>query len=209
MPELDLPWVAERLTGARLRGPLLYRPRTGSTNDDALALAAAGAAEGTVVIAGEQTHGRGREQRSWFGHPDGSLLFSIILRPTLPAEHFPRLVHMAGVAVAEGCAEATGLAVGTKWPNDIMVVPAGAPAGPAEGLKVGGILLQSQAPHYAVLGIGLNVRGEAADLPAELRDTAGFLASRSDAGTLTREAVLVAVLGCLDRHYGELCGERG
>lgn len=175
---------------SRLRGPLIYRAQTTSTNDDALAMAAAGAAEGTVIIGGEQTRGRGREQRSWFGHPDHSLLFSLILRPPLPSELFPRLVNAIGVGVAEGCAAATGQPVGTKWPNDIV----------AAGRKVGGILLEARPPDYAVAGIGINVLGETADLPPELRETAGSLAACCSA-SLTRADVLAAVLNAMDCWY--------
>ena len=193
MRELDLAWVAARLTGERLRGPLLYRPRTTSTNDDALALAADGAAEGTVVIAVEQTRGRGRMERTWFGSPDGSLLCSVVLRPTLPAADWPQLVMLAGEAVASACADVTGLPVCTKHPNDVML----------NGRKIGGLLLESQAPRYAVLGIGLNVRGETGGLPDDLQATAAFLVSSTS--PLTREAVLVAVLNRLDERYAALC----
>jgi BirA family biotin operon repressor/biotin-[acetyl-CoA-carboxylase] ligase len=197
MPEPDLDWIAARLTGERLRGPLLYRPCTTSTNDDALELAAGGAAEGTVVTAGEQTRGRGRREKRWFGCPEGSLLCSIILRPggaqglsaLRDPRAWPQLVTLAGEAVARACAEVTGLPVCTKHPNDIML----------HGRKVGGLLLESRAPHYAVLGVGLNVRGTAADLPPELQATAAFLVSPSS--PLTLDVVFVAVLNRLDESY--------
>jgi BirA family biotin operon repressor/biotin-[acetyl-CoA-carboxylase] ligase len=213
MSGLDLQRVSEQLRGVCLRGPLLYHSQTGSTNDDARALAAAGAAEGTTVIAGEQTHGRGRHQRSWFGHPDHSLLFSLVLRPALPSELFPRLVNTIGVGVAAGCAAAAGQPVGTKWPNDII----------AGGRKVGGILLEARPPNYAIAGIGLNVLGDTVDLPPELRATAGSLAACALAqfwegspdpdhralespptGLLRREDVLAGVLNEIDNWYGVL-----
>jgi len=193
MSGLDLERVSAQLRGQRLRGPLIFHSQTTSTNDDARALAAAGAAEGTVVIAGEQTQGRGRYQRSWFGHPDYALLFSLILRPTFPAEQLPRLVNTIGVGVAEGCAAAARCAVGTKWPNDIIVA----------GLKVGGILIEVPEPGCAVAGIGLNVLGGNADLPPELREIAGTLAVAS-AVPLTREDVLASVLNAVDHRYDVL-----
>jgi len=193
MGRLDLQRVSAQLHGRRLRGPLLYREQTTSTNDDALALAAAGATEGTVVIAGEQVQGRGRRQRSWAGHLDHSLLFTLILRPTLPPELFPRLVNMIGVGVADGCGHAAGCPVGTKWPNDVM----------AGGRKIVGILVEARAPGYAVAGIGINVLGGATDFPPELRDKAGTLASCATT-SLTREDVLAAVLNETDRWYDAL-----
>jgi len=193
MSGLDLDGVARELRGTRLRGPLIHRAQTASTNDDVRALAAAGAAEGTVVIAGEQTQGRGRHARPWFGHPDHSLLFSVLLRPALPAEHWPRLVNMAGVAVADACAITGGCAVGTKWPNDLVIA----------GRKVGGILIEAQPPGFAIVGIGLNVLGDAADLPAELRATATSLAAHAS-GPVTRKALLAHVLNVLDEAYAAL-----
>lgn len=197
MPWLDVDAVAAQLRGGRLRGPLAYRAQTASTNDDARALAGRGAAEGTVVIAGEQTQGRGRHARPWFGHPDHSLLFSLLLRPTLPTDQWPRLVNMVGVAVADALRTAAGCAVGTKWPNDIMVA----------GRKLGGILIEAQAPEHAIVGIGLNVLGDAADLPDELRDKATSLAAHATQ-PVTREPVLASVLNALDEAYAALLDGR-
>ncbi|MBU0609534.1 MAG: biotin--[acetyl-CoA-carboxylase] ligase [Armatimonadetes bacterium] len=197
MSGIDLQRVSAQLRGRRLRGPLIFHSQTTSTNDDAKALAAAGAAEGTVVIAGEQTQGRGRYQRSWFGHPDYALLFSLILRPTLLVEQLPRLVNTIGVGVAEGCAAAARRAVGTKWPNDIIV----------DELKVGGILIEALEPGYAVAGVGLNVLGGNASLPPELREIAATLAAAS-AVPLTREDVLASVLNAVDHWYDVLLREQ-
>lgn len=202
MTPLDLAAVAAELRGSRLRGPLIHRSRTESTNDDVREMAEAGADEGTVVIAQEQTQGRGRRGRAWFGHPDHSLQFSILLRPALPSEQFPRLVNMVGVAMAEGCAQAAGCVVGTKWPND-LIVPGRPAASSGPGRKVGGILVEANAPRYAVAGIGLNVLSDASDFPPELANSATSLASASSA-CLTREAVLAAALNALDRWYGVL-----
>lgn len=194
---LDLDAVASQLRGRRLRGPLIYRSRTGSTNDDARGMAEAGAGEGAVVIAGEQLQGRGRHGRAWFGDPDNSLQFSILLRPPLPPEQFPRLVNTIGVAVAEGCADAIRCDVGTKWPNDLIL----------RGRKVGGILLEANAPQYAVAGIGLNVLGDDGQFPADLQGSATCLQAALT-GDLSREAVLAAVLNALDRWYETLLNGR-
>jgi BirA family biotin operon repressor/biotin-[acetyl-CoA-carboxylase] ligase len=195
---LDVAAVRSNLRGTRLRGPLIYHKVTGSTNDDALALAAEGAEEGAIIIAEEQTAGRGRQGRSWLSPRYQGLLFSVLLRPALPPAEFPLLVNMAGVAVAAAIARACGRQAGTRWPNDIVM----------GGRKVGGLLIEAQAPRFAVVGIGLNVLGRAADLPEEIRGTAGTLAEQAGV-TVTREVVLAETINQLDEHYDLLLGEQG
>lgn len=189
---LDLQAVEAQLTGRRPRGPLLYRVQTTSTNDDAIALAASGAAEGTVVIAGHQSAGRGRRQRIWLANPGHSLLFSIILRPSLPVAQWPRLVPLIGIAAVEACEAAGASAVRLKWPNDVMIA----------GRKVAGILLETRVPDFAVAGIGFNLLGSVADLPADLRETATTLAQH--AASPNREQLLAAFLNALDTWYDQL-----
>src|SRR6185436_12611332 len=120
----------------------------GSTNDEAARLAAAGAAEGTVVWAREQTAGRGRRGRHW-ASPVGNLYTSAIVRPDCPAARAAELGFVAALAVADMVP--AGRPVRLKWPNDVLV----------EGAKVAGILPESsigadgQAEHV-ILGIGVN-----------------------------------------------------
>lgn len=121
----------------------------GSTNDEAARLADAGAAEGTVVWAREQTGGRGRRGRSW-ASPVGNLYTSTILRPDCPAARAAELGFVAALAVAD--IVPAGRPVRVKWPNDVLV----------EGGKVAGILLESAvgeagAVQHVVAGIGVNV----------------------------------------------------
>lgn len=123
----------------------------GSTNDEAKRLAAEGAPEGTLVIAEEQTAGRGRLGRRWLAPPGTALLFSLVLRPSLPLEQTAQL----SIAVALGAAEAieaeTGLPVQVKWPNDLLI----------RGRKAGGLLTETSIVgdqlEWAVIGLGLNV----------------------------------------------------
>lgn len=173
-----------------LRGPVVYKPSTGSTNDDVRQMAAEGAAEGTVVVAGEQTAGRGRLGRKWAGQPGQSLMFSVLLRPALPLESWPALSVVAGLAVASACTELGGAAIGTKWPNDIVF----------GGRKLGGLLLEARAPQFAVLGIGVNVLGQTADLPPELQETATTLEAVS-ARALAPHELLLRILQQLDQRY--------
>ena len=156
--------------------PRLHLRATGSTNDRARALAQAGAPHGTLVTAGEQRSGRGRQGRTWSAPAGQALLMSLVLR----GEH-ELLPLAAGVAVARACGDAARL----KWPNDVLV----------DGRKVAGILAEARPQAgWAVLGIGVNVAVRLDELPPELHATAGTLGL----GTGDVEAVLARLLGELD-----------
>jgi BirA family biotin operon repressor/biotin-[acetyl-CoA-carboxylase] ligase len=125
----------------------------GSTNDEAKRLACAGAAEGTLVWALEQTAGRGRRGHAW-ASPAGNLYASLILRPRCPADQAAQLGFVAALAVGDTlggiCPTFEGLAY--KWPNDVLI----------GGRKLAGILLESefgegQAPEFVVVGVGVNL----------------------------------------------------
>jgi BirA family transcriptional regulator, biotin operon repressor / biotin---[acetyl-CoA-carboxylase] ligase len=123
-----------------------------STNEVAKRLAAQGCVHGTVVWADEQTAGHGRGGRPWQSLP-GNLLFSVVMRPLVPAFRAAELGFLSAVVTAECVAELLprGDGVGLKWPNDVQI----------DGAKVAGILPEAQGTHEAlgwvVLGIGLNV----------------------------------------------------
>lgn len=137
--------------------PRLHLRETDSTNERARVLAAGGAPHGTLVTAGAQTAGRGRQGRRWSAPPGRALLMSLVLR------RYPRLLPLAA---AVAVSEIVGDAARIKWPNDVLV----------DGRKVAGILVEARPQGgWAVLGIGVNVAVRPADLPAELRDTAGGL----------------------------------
>jgi BirA family biotin operon repressor/biotin-[acetyl-CoA-carboxylase] ligase len=165
-------------SGPRLGRPRLHLRATTSTNDRARALAAAGAPHGTLVTAAAQTAGRGRQGRTWSAPPGRALLCSLVLRDAAAA---PFLPLVAAVAVAEAC----GPAARIKWPNDVLL----------DGRKVAGILAEGRPQEgWAVLGIGVNVAVDPADLPAELRATAATL-GRAPAGV---EPFLVDLLAALE-----------
>ena len=178
------------LHGQRLRGPVQARDRVGSTMDEVRHLAAAGADEGIVVVAEEQTGGRGRRGRPWLASPDQSLLFSILLRPALPTTQIPLLASMAGVAVAGTLRASGGVAARTKWPNDVY----------CRGAKLVGILLEGGLPDFATLGIGVNVRGAREALTAAAGRPATSLEAEGSA-LLDRERLLALLLDELDRQY--------
>ncbi len=149
-------------TGAEV----VWRSETGSTSDDARALAAQGAAHGTMILADSQTSGRGRRGAPWVSPPGLNLLCSVILRPQMPPEKWPRLTHACAFAVCELLESLPGLpAPHIKWPNDILL----------RGRKVCGILLESvlaQRGGFAIAGIGVNLNLPAAAIPDELRGIA-------------------------------------
>ncbi len=127
-----------------------------STMEVAKREAQRGAAEGTTIIADEQTAGRGRTKRVWLS-PKGSIALSVILYPAVA--HLPSLVMLASLAVAHSIEAVTGLKTQTKWPNDVLI----------NGKKVCGILIESEVlgntVTYVIVGIGLNVNLRLADFP--------------------------------------------
>jgi BirA family biotin operon repressor/biotin-[acetyl-CoA-carboxylase] ligase len=142
------------LAAAGVSAPVRFDEVTGSTNDTALALAAEGAPEWTLVSAGHQTSGRGRLGRTWADAPGRALLFSFVLRPSsLGLERAGLLPLLAGLCMAIAAREVTGLEVGCKWPNDLLL---------NDG-KVGGILVESRvgaevgAGFLAAIGVGVNL----------------------------------------------------
>jgi len=142
--------LARALERIGAHAPARFEEVTRSTQETALALAADGAPEWTLVAAGHQTEGRGRLGRSWEDEAGAALLFSVLLRPDLPADRGGLLTLLAGWATAEAC-RALGHAVGCKWPNDLL----------EDDRKVGGILGESVTEGdrfaYAVLGVGVNL----------------------------------------------------
>jgi BirA family transcriptional regulator, biotin operon repressor / biotin---[acetyl-CoA-carboxylase] ligase len=177
----DVRWVAE----------------TGSTNRDLLDLAAGGGADGVVLVADHQSAGRGRLDRSWHAPADGSLLLSVLFRPTSTDAHL--LTTAVGVAAAEACRMVADVAPLLKWPNDLVV------AG-ADGVvrKLSGILAESTVTDgrldVVVVGLGLNVNWpdpESGELPDDLASTATAL-NHVCGHLVDREELLVVLLQRLD-----------
>ena len=135
---------------------VIYYPRLTSTMEVAKRETRLGAAEGTVVIAGEQIAGKGRIGRVWLS-PKGSIALSIILYPSLV--YLPSLIMLASLAVVRSIEAVTGLKAQVKWPNDVLV----------NGRKVCGILIESDVQGdtvvYAIIGIGVNVNLRISDVP--------------------------------------------
>ncbi|MBI3872298.1 MAG: biotin--[acetyl-CoA-carboxylase] ligase [candidate division Zixibacteria bacterium] len=146
-----------------------YR-KIGSTNTRATQLAESGAPEGTVVVAEEQTGGRGRLGRSWHSAPGLGIWSSVILRPQMPLQRASGLSLLAALAFAEVAEERLGLRVDLKWPNDGLI----------DGKKILGVLTEVSAEvdrvYHAVCGTGINVSHQPHDFPPSLRPAAGSLA---------------------------------
>lgn len=155
----------------KLPGLHLYG-RVGSTMDIARNLAEAGAPAGTLVLAEEQTAGRGRTGRRWYSPPGAGLLMSFVLRPRAGtgAPLAPGTLPLRmGLAVAGAIEETVAIPVLIKWPNDVVG---------EEGRKLAGIVCEgtlSESGGFVVAGIGVNVAQREEDLPAELRGTATSL----------------------------------
>lgn len=167
---------------------------TGSTNSDLVARAAEGkAAEGTVLIAEEQTAARGRLDRRWTAPPRSGLFFSVLLRPAeVPVSRWGWLPLLTGVAVATGLSRAAGVDTALKWPNDLLVTVGD------EERKAGGILAERAGDDGVVIGVGLNVTLRAEELPVP---RAGSLALAGAVNT-GRDPLLRGVLRSLEDWYG-------
>ncbi|MER5214104.1 biotin--[acetyl-CoA-carboxylase] ligase [Streptomyces sp. NPDC002838] len=167
--------------------------RTGSTNSDLVASADAGkAAEGAVLVAEEQTAGRGRLDRQWTAPARSGLFFSVLLNPSeVPVARWGWLPLLTGVAVATGLSRVAGVDTALKWPNDLLVTVGG------EERKAGGILAERAGDDGVVVGVGINVTLRADELPVP---QAGSLALAGAVNT-DRDPLLRGVLRSLEDWY--------
>jgi len=191
----------------RLVSTLVFFETIGSTNDEAAQRSAspepqAPSPEGLVVVADEQTSGRGRRGHTWFSPPGSGLYVSVVLAPAAsidPSRAFSLLTLAAGVALAEGIEQALGLRVELKWPNDLLVT----------GRKVGGILAESSGAgdrfDTVVVGYGINV--QSTSFPPELRSQATSLESELGRA-VDRHHLLAETLVALARRYEDLLAGR-
>ena len=170
-------------------------PRLTSTMDVAKREAQRGAVAGTIVIADEQTAGKGRLKRVWLS-PQGSIALSVILYPSMV--YLLSLIMLASLAVAHSIEAVTGLKAQVKWPNDVLI----------NGKKVGGILIESgvrgKIVDYAIIGIGVNVNLRLSDFP-EIQSTATSLSGELGED-VSRLEVLRHLLVEMERLYLTLQG---
>ncbi len=191
---LDIDQVRSLLTTKEVGQNLHYLVQTTSTMDDARRLAEDGAPHGTVVVADEQTAGRGTKGRIWVSPPGQSIHTTLIVRPTI--EQLKRLSIVSPVATTDAVRETTPLQPTIKWPNDIQM----------KNRKMGGILIEADwgagQPHYALVGIGLNVNFDPAPWASLIDRPATSLMIELDARQ-EREPVFAALLNAFEHRFNQ------
>ncbi|MDO3409639.1 biotin--[acetyl-CoA-carboxylase] ligase [Saccharibacillus sp. CPCC 101409] len=184
---LDARRIEASLRTRRFGRSLTVLARTDSTQTEAENLARAGAPEGTLVVAEEQTSGRGRQGRVWHSPPGRGVWMSAVLRPEGPLTAVPQLTLLAAVAVCRAIRAETGVQAGIKWPNDLL----------ADGRKLCGILLEAVVEdgrvRHCIMGIGIDANLEEADYPEELRQKVTSL-RRESGKEVDRSALIAAVM---------------
>lgn len=186
--------IVPNLTTSWLGHCYYHFAQTGSTNDQALLLATQGAAHGTVVVAEEQTRGRGRLQRLWVSPPGCGIYLSVILTTPLPVQEAPQPGMVVGLALVKLLQEKYGLKAAIKWPNDVLV----------NGRKLAGILADMQSDQdttrFLVVGIGINANYREQDFTEPFRYPATALAL--ELGTpVNRRDLLLDYLHRLETEY--------
>lgn len=189
------PWLCPdqiewRLDTRRIGRRVAVWSRVASTNDLAAAASGSSANEGLVVLAEEQTSGRGRRGRSWVAPPGSSLLMSALLFPRGPIDDPSWLTALGAVATAEVVEQAAGREARIKWPNDVRV----------DGRKIAGVLVERGKG--TVVGIGVNVSMTSEDFPEPLRGTATSLRMLTG-GPSDRSDLARALIRRLDVLYDE------
>lgn len=192
LTELELNSV---LTTKVLGRHIIYDESMTSTNVVAKEAARKGASDGTVVVAEEQTGGRGRVQRGWFSPYAKGIWFSVIWRPTFAPQDASKCTLLAAVALVRAFHKMGLTDAGIKWPNDILV----------HDRKLVGILTEMDATmeqiNYIVMGIGINTDVAPVDLPEDLRGKAtSFM---TEGVRVVRKELLAAVLLELEALYEE------
>ncbi len=194
-PPLNHNLIINALKQSMFSGKLMFYDRVESTNDLAKAMALEGAENGTVIIAEEQTSGRGRMGRKWLSPPSSNLLFSLLLRPDLYTEKVFTLTMLLALSTVEAVETQTGVNAMIKWPNDIYV----------QDRKLAGILTEFSVTgnrlNHVILGIGINVNWD----PEEATDSHMLYPATSlmrEAGhTVSREFLLINILSAYETHY--------
>jgi BirA family biotin operon repressor/biotin-[acetyl-CoA-carboxylase] ligase len=199
MPDILVPQLLiHRLHGTPFARHVYHFFKVDSTNTVAMRLGEEGEAHGAVVLAEEQTAGRGRAGRSWISEKSAGIHCTILLRPPIPPAYAPMLTLVAGLAARDAAAEELDALPDIRWPNDLLV----------NGKKFCGILTEMHAEpdriHWAVIGIGINVNQT--KMTAELSEIATSL--RIETGKVhSRLELLIRLLRHLDRYYNQFLVE--
>ncbi|HEY4979632.1 MAG TPA: biotin--[acetyl-CoA-carboxylase] ligase [Candidatus Acidoferrum sp.] len=199
VPDIITPDLLRKRVKGKLFGKrFLHFFKTDSTNRVALELAFAGEEEGAVVLAEEQTAGRGRAGRKWHSEVGSGIYVTVLLRPRLSPVQAPLLTILAGLSLHAAILAQTGLNTELKWPNDILI----------GGKKLGGILTEMHAEptqvRFVIVGIGVNVNQE--KFPPELSSIATSL--RKESGNFhSRLELLVRLLREFESDYNRFLRE--
>src|SRR5580693_2995041 len=199
VPDILTPDLLRKRMKGKLFGKRVYHFfKTDSTNRVAMELGYAGEPEGAVILAEEQTAGKGRAGRAWQSERAAGIYVSLLLRPRLAPVQAPLLTMMAGLSARAAIESRTGLAPDLKWPNDLLV----------RGKKVGGILTEMHAEpaqvRFVIVGIGLNVNQE--KFPGELGTNASSLRLETG-GKVSRLELLVRLLREFEGDYNRFLTE--
>ncbi len=199
VPDILTPdMLRQRLKGCLFGKRIYHFFKTDSTNRVALELGHAGEPEGAVVLAEEQTAGRGRAGRAWHSERAAGIYVTLLLRPRLAPVQAPLLTMMAGLSAHAAIQAQTGLTLELKWPNDLLI----------NGKKLGGILTEMHAEpgqvRFVIVGIGLNVNqekftGELGAIATSLRVETGKPQSRLE--------LLVRLLREFENDYNQFLRE--
>ena len=180
--------------GTQFGAEIRHYYRVGSTMNEAARLAAEGVSHGAIVVAEEQSEGRGRLGRSWHSERSTGIYCSLLLRPKVPAARAPVLTLAAARAVADTATEVSGVESDLRWPNDVLL----------NGKKCCGILPEMTAElervRHMILGIGLNVNQQR--FPDDIAGEATSLA-KAAGRKQARAEVLALLLRALDRRYDQ------
>lgn len=199
IPDILAPQLlSHRLYGTPFARHIYHFFKTDSTNTVALHLGEAGEPHGTVVLAEEQSAGRGRAGRSWSSEKSAGIYCSVLLRPSIVPAQAPMLTLLAGLAARDAAAEELDSLPDIRWPNDLL----------AGGRKFAGILTEMHAEpdrvRYAVIGMGINVNQQ--KMPEALTEVATSL--RIETGrSHSRLELLIRLLRQLDRYYNQFLAE--
>jgi BirA family biotin operon repressor/biotin-[acetyl-CoA-carboxylase] ligase len=199
MPDILAPqMLSHRLYGTQFARRIHHFFKIDSTNNVAMRLAEQGEAHGAIVLAEEQTGGRGRAGRSWVSEKSTGIYCTILLRPAISPAHAPLLTLVAGLAARDAVAEELVSTPDIRWPNDLLV----------GGRKFAGILTEMHAEpdriHYAVVGIGINVNQS--KMPPELAEIATSLKIETKK-THSRFELLIRLLRNFDRYYNQFLSD--
>ena len=199
IPDILAPQLlSHRLSGTPFARRICHFFKIDSTNTVAMRLGEGGEPHGAVVLAEEQTAGRGRSGRSWVSEKSAGIFASVLVRPAISPTQAPLLTLVAGLAARDAVVDDLDSTPDIRWPNDLLI----------HGRKFCGILTEMHAEpdrvHYAVIGIGLNVNQS--KMPSELAEIATSM--RMESGkTHSRLEILVRLLRYLDHYYNQLLAE--